>query len=203
MIASLLFHVPLILTPIVSLPAPTAACQFDVLTPMAMEERVIAQFTTATAQYAALHRRLERSLPPEQMFDDPEDMFEARAALRTAILAARPMARQGNVFTPAVANVIRARLVAAMQARGHSAEQVLDAINEERLPGMPDPEVNHEYPWGIGSAMWPSLLHALPALPRELEYRFSDRDLVLIDVHANLVVDILDDALPAPAEAVS
>jgi hypothetical protein len=35
-----------------------------------------------------------------------------------------------------------------------------------------------------------------PALPPELAYRFVGRDLVLVDVHANLVVDILDLALP-------
>jgi hypothetical protein len=44
--------------------------------------------------------------------------------------------------------------------------------------------------------MWPSLLLALPPLPRELEYRFWDRHLVLVDLHANLVVDILENALP-------
>jgi hypothetical protein len=46
--------------------------------------------------------------------------------------------------------------------------------------------------------MWPTLLRVLPELPAELEYRFSDRDLVLIDGHANVVVDILENALPAP-----
>jgi hypothetical protein len=46
--------------------------------------------------------------------------------------------------------------------------------------------------------MWPALLQVLPPLPRELEYRFVDRDLVLIDIHADLVVDILKEALPEP-----
>ena len=45
--------------------------------------------------------------------------------------------------------------------------------------------------------MWPALRAVLPALPDELRYRFVDRDLVLLDVHADLVVDILRDALPA------
>jgi hypothetical protein len=34
-------------------------------------------------------------------------------------------------------------------------------------------------------------------LPAELEYRFVGRDLVLVDSHAGLVVDVLPDALPA------
>jgi hypothetical protein len=35
----------------------------------------------------------------------------------------------------------------------------------------------------------------LPGLPVELEYRLHGTDLVLLDVEANLVVDILRDAL--------
>jgi len=46
--------------------------------------------------------------------------------------------------------------------------------------------------------MWPSMLAGLPELPGELEYRFLGRNLLIIDVLANLVVDVLDDALPAP-----
>jgi hypothetical protein len=38
----------------------------------------------------------------------------------------------------------------------------------------------------------------LPVLPLELEYRLVGRDLVLRDVDANLVLDVLDLALPTP-----
>ena len=48
--------------------------------------------------------------------------------------------------------------------------------------------------------MWPALLHALPPLPRELEYRIVDADLVLIDLRADLVVDILENAMPVEDE---
>jgi hypothetical protein len=41
-------------------------------------------------------------------------------------------------------------------------------------------------------------LDVLPELPEELEYRFAGRDLVLIDIHAELVVDVLRRALPPP-----
>ena len=176
---------------------PHAPCQLEVLTPSEMEEHALVQFNTTVDRYVVLHRLLERSLPPEGMFDDPEDMWAAREALAAALLDARPLARQGNVFTPAVAVMIRSRLERAIAQHHHDPADVLAAINEERLPGAPEPAVNEPYPWIIGSAMWPTLLAALPPLPHELEYRFSDRDLVLIDVHANLVIDILYDALPA------
>jgi hypothetical protein len=50
---------------------------------------------------------------------------------------------------------------------------------------------------------WPALLAVLPALPEELEYRFIGRDLVLVDVHADLIVDVLKDALPVPGAELS
>jgi hypothetical protein len=39
----------------------------------------------------------------------------------------------------------------------------------------------------------------LPALPPELDYAIWGRDLVLIDIAANLVLDVLRDALPEGA----
>jgi hypothetical protein len=51
-------------------------------------------------------------------------------------------------------------------------------------------EVNAAYPLHFGAHPW-SVFRALPPLPEELEYRFVGRDLVLIDVTANLVVDVL------------
>jgi hypothetical protein len=43
--------------------------------------------------------------------------------------------------------------------------------------------------------MHPAVLQALPPLPPELQYRMVGCDLVLIDVHADLIVDILPYAL--------
>jgi len=43
----------------------------------------------------------------------------------------------------------------------------------------------------------PKLLAKLPRLPEELQYRFFDRHLILLDVDADLIVDYIPDALPA------
>jgi hypothetical protein len=189
-------YVPVMLLQVLQLPAPAADCELEVTAPIAVDDEVLDRFETAVGAYASLHRRLERGLPPEQMFDDPEDMFGAAQTLREALLAARPHARRGNIFTPEVAGVIRQRLQASLAYHGYEAAEIVGAIDSQRLPRTPDPTVNGEFPWGISSSVWPSLLRALPPLPRELEYRFSHRDLVLLDTHANLVVDILEDALP-------
>ena len=41
--------------------------------------------------------------------------------------------------------------------------------------------------------MPPSLLLNLPKLPKELEYRFVDHELIVRDVAANLIVDFIPD----------
>jgi hypothetical protein len=56
--------------------------------------------------------------------------------------------------------------------------------------------VNEFLPWQHGTPRYQPLLSVLPALPEELEYRLSGSDLVLLDVDARVVVDILRDAVP-------
>ena len=199
MFATILFHVPLLLAPLVQLPAPTAGCQLEVLAPLTQEQRILTEFNTRIDQYVALHRRLERSFPPEQMFDDWEEMSQARDDLADAIRDARPHARPGDIFSPGFREVVTMSVEETLARADYDLATVLAAISDEVVPGGPRVKVNGRFPWRyVGAAMWPALLQVLPGLPRELEYRFVDRDLVLIDIHANLVVDILKEALPQP-----
>ncbi len=41
----------------------------------------------------------------------------------------------------------------------------------------------------------PNLLASLPQLPEDLEYRILGRNLILRDVHANVIVDFLPKAI--------
>jgi len=197
MFATVLLQLPIVLLPFANLPAPPDGCRREVLSPQAIEERTLADFDAHVNRYVTLHRRLERSLPPEQMFDDPEDMYAAVEALRVALIEARPGAQAGNIFTPAVARLLVDRVEETLHEHRLTAADVLAITSEERLPGMPRPEVNQAFAWGYGSAIPPALIAALPALPVELEYRFVERTLVLVDLHADLVVDVIEDALPA------
>ena len=199
MFATILFRVPLLLAPLVQLPAPTVKCQLEVLAPLTLEERALTEFDARIDHYVALHRRLERSLPPEQLFDDWEEMSEARDGLADAIRDARPNARPGDIFSPGFREVVTKRVEETLARADYDLAAVLGAINDEVVPGGPRVKVNRRFPWEhVGAAVWPALLQVLPALPRELEYRFVDRDLVLVDIHADLVVDILKEALPKP-----
>jgi hypothetical protein len=194
MLAWIVFQVPLTL-----FPAPTPpTCALDVLSPTAREERTLQDFDRQVHRYVRLHRRLERDLPPEHLFGDLEDMSEAVDALHNALVDARPNAKAGTFFTPGVADVLTARLMQAITSSGHTPSGALIAMNLGYFGGIPEVRVNGRIPPGRYVRVWPALLNALPALPEELEYRFVGWDLVLVDVHADLVVDILKNALPAP-----
>ena len=192
--------IPLLLVPMPSVRFQDN-CGVRPVAPTAVEAPILEAFTQRIDAYMQIHNAVERSLALPRLFDDPEDLFAAIAAMQSGIRRARPHARQGDLFTDDVAGVIRTRLHARLTACDERVEDVLAFINEEQLPGARRPAIHQRFPWKLGSAMWPSLLGVLPPLPEDLQYRFADRDLVLIDMHANLVVDILANALPAPTRA--
>jgi hypothetical protein len=55
--------------------------------------------------------------------------------------------------------------------------------------------VNARFAWGAGSVMPPEILAKLPALPKALQYTFVNRDLLPVDADADLIVDVLPDAV--------
>jgi hypothetical protein len=190
MLVTLLVHVPLALAPLLQPPFPPE-CQLDVLTPMALEERSVAGFHANVDAYLALHRVIARALPPSEMFDDEDPFFADE--LRRALVAARPGARPGGFFTPSVAESFRRRIDLALAYSGGSA-----------IPFRPDPFVYGATPTvnepllivpdGIG---WAPLLATLPPLPPQLAYVVTGPDLALVDDAANLVIDVLFDAVPS------
>jgi hypothetical protein len=194
MLASIVLQVPLALLPATTPPT----CQLEVLSPIALEERALQDFDRRVDWYVRLHRRLARNLPPVHLFGDLEDMPIAVEELHAAMVDARPNARAGGFFTPGVAEVLIARLERVAGA-GRPPDRVTPlylGFNHR----VPVPQVNSRVPAGRYTRLWPALLAVLPALPEELEYRFIGSDLVLVDVHADLIVDVLKGALPVPDE---
>ena len=174
-------------------------CGVEPIAATSAEAPILEAFNQRITAYMQVHDHVERSLSLQWSFDDAEEMFAAIEAMQAGIRAARPDARRGAILTPDVGTVIRARLANRLRECGPQVEDVLAFINQERAPGARAPRINEPFPWELGSAMWPSFMGVLPPLLEELEYRFADRDLVLIDIQADLVVDILVNALPAPS----
>ncbi len=166
----------------------------------AQADRDLEDFMGHVERYATLHCRLEAVLPPLEMTSDPEEICAACDALGRAVREARADARQGDIFTPEAAAVIRTRLSAALHGRDVVA--FVAELNEEReeVPEFAafQPRVHGEFPGPIPPGMMPpSLLRALPRLPEMLEYRLVRHALLLWDPHAGLIVDFVPGALPA------
>ena len=152
-------------------------------------------FDRRISEYAALHRRAAASLPPLAPSADVKWLMHERANLSFAIIAARPNARQGDVFAPPVANAFRTVILEALT--NVDVEAMLGDLYEDcEFPISYRLEVNGGYPDWAAHGMPIVLLNALPILPEGIVYRLVDLDLVIWDADADLIVDVLPDALP-------
>ena len=154
-------------------------------------------FESATRDYVEMHRRLERQIGEIHLNITVAELNRIIQELNAAIRAERPGAKQGEFFTPALASELRARIDGALASHGFTADSVREnerrhAIGDARQSVL---RVNGTFPWALATEMFPCVIAALPTLPTELQYRIVGDDLVLVDVHASLIVDILPSAL--------
>lgn len=156
----------------------------------------VATFVASINDYVAMHRRLEKISGPITLGSSVESINRSIEALAAAIRIERSQALQGDLFTPALAREFRVRISDALLDHPPTAAEV---IASQPAHGF-DPyaavlKVNATFPWVLAAATLPCIVAALPPLPSELQYRIVGNDLVLVDVHASLVVDILPNAL--------
>jgi len=159
-------------------------------------------FKVSVEEYVELHRRVRATLPPLEVSPEPRRILKASDGLMAAIRDARPGARAGDVFNPVVAANFHARIDYALRdpdRRKRIVERLteVEEDEDERPPAGWRPAVNGTLDWFSTGATPHSILEALPDLPDELQYRFVGLDLILLDVDANLIVDILPAAVSA------
>lgn len=126
-----------------------------------------------------------------------------RRALAEAIRAMRPQARQGDLIPLGAQPVVKRVIAAELAGRaGAPARKEILAGNPPLDPDHDDRMnvkllVNADYPAAAAlSTVPPSVVLTLPQLRKEVEYRFVNRDLVLLDVQANVILDFLRSAAP-------
>jgi hypothetical protein len=163
-------------------------------------DAALEHFQQSVAAYLTLRDRVTAGLPGPTVTSDPASLHRTTDSLAHAVRAARRHARRGDVFTTDVALRFRAVISAALRAHGISPADVLADVREELAEGRtsgqrPAVAVNARFAWGAGSGMPPEILAELPALPAALEYTFVNRDLLLVDAGADLVIDVLPDAI--------
>jgi hypothetical protein len=166
----------------------------------AAQDDPLRAFEEAAGAYVALHRHVERGLPPPAISPDAGEIFDAVDAMAAAMRAARPDAQEGDVFNPKASVLLRLRIRMSILDAGDDPAAIKRLLTGDLPiePGVPLPAVNGGFSWELPAFMPSCVLAALPVLPPELEYRFVERDLVLIDMHADLVVDVLRNAFPDP-----
>lgn len=154
---------------------------------------IVQDFTKRVADYQKLHKDLESALPRLKPTPSQAQIAHHEHELARAIREARGAAKAGDIFTPPIAAEFRRLIGIAMQ--GRNAARVHESLGSAE-PVQLRLLVNDAYPAGVPlQSTPPTLLENLPALPPELEYHLAGRDLILLDVKANLVVDLVPDAI--------
>jgi hypothetical protein len=177
-----------------------ALCWTGVASPSAQQPavnpdaKVLQEFKDRVDKYMELHNRLEKQSPPLKETKDPAKIRASQEALATKLRAARANASQGEIFTPDVRRVFR-RLMYP-EVKGSEGKETKQAIKDDAPKGRVSLKINSQYPDDEPlPTVPPNLLAALPKLPEDLEYRVVHKALILRDVHANIIVDVIPDAI--------
>jgi len=151
------------------------------------------EFQKRIEAYMKVHNDAEAKVPNLKNTDDPQKIADREKALAQAIMTLRAGAKPDEIFAPE----FQPYFIKIVQDdfAGRSARDRKALINE--LPKNMKVDINTVYPTTLPLATFPpALLRKLPDLPQELEYRIVGRSLILRDVKANLIVDILRDVVP-------
>lgn len=157
------------------------------------DAQVIKDFQARISSYMDLHKKEAGDAKPT---DSPEKLAEQRKEIAAKMQAARPDAHQGDIFTPPIAGYFRRQIAATLA--GHQGVKIRSSLKHaEPIKGV-SIQVNGRYPQGVAlQSTPPTLLLNLPRLPHELQYRIVDRNLVLYDAAADIVVDYVPNAVNA------
>lgn len=158
------------------------------------DARSLASLQERVKGYVALHQKLEKSLERLPKEATPEQIDANQRALAALIQEARRTAKPGDIFTPDSKGVILDLMKRVFG--GPDGAQLRASIMDEN-PGRLKLTVNSRYPDTVPlSTVPPQVLAGLPKLPEELEFRFIGRTLILMDVHAHIIADLIENAIP-------
>ena len=148
----------------------------------------IVAFQRAADGYAFVHRQIERELGmAHRRASLPGDVIDG-GELATSIVSKRLQSRADALFNPGVVAAFRTLAAEAVRL-GCDAGELRSGVWE----------LGHDvHSSATGSRpLTVCMASALPKLPPELEYRSAGTVLLLVDSHANLVVDLLPALLAA------
>jgi len=165
-----------------------ARAQFS---PMSPEGQAFGDFTQRVKDYV----KLRKAAPKLRNTDQRKEIVNRRQAIAQAIRAARPDAKQGDIFTPQISEQFKKVIQRTLQgAEGTEARKTIrqgDPVVGVQLT------INGAYPEDLPVTSMPAtLLRRLPELPERIAYRIVGHDFVLQDTEARLIIDLIPGALP-------
>jgi hypothetical protein len=159
-------------------------------------DTMFADFAKRLDSYTTLRERLTDSIGDLDPTKSQEEIATRAVALGNAIIASRPQAKQGDIFSPEVAAFLATLIRQEYKRRSEPVLETRDDQQDE-LPNF-EPQVNQIYPTTYPLATFPpALLPLLPPLPEEIEYRIVQDYLILRDVEANVILDFMPGAVPS------
>jgi len=161
---------------------------------------ILADFQKRIDAYMAIRKEAEKDAPPIKETNNPGEIKAAQEGLGAKIRAARADAKPGDVLTPEIRNKFRRLMYPVVQGTsGHEIKEELSEDVHERDEGTPKRvplKVNATYPEGNPLPTTPpNVLQNLPKLPEQLEYRIWNKNLIIRDVQANIIVDFIPNAI--------
>lgn len=162
-------------------------------TPVNPDAKLVADFQSRLADYLKLHQKVKSQFPLKPT-TAPEKISGHKLDFAASLRAARAGARQGDIFSPPIADEFRRLIRIAMT--GQRARRVHQSLKHAE-PVKIALRVNDVYPSHLPlQSTPPTLLANLPHLPPDLEYRPIGHDMVLLDIDANIIVDFIPQAIP-------
>ncbi len=153
-----------------------------------------AEFDQRVNEYAALHKKLDATLPEVPNQPSPKQVFDHQHALARLLQKARGEAKRGDICTKAVRALIRRDLAVVFNAPG--GRELRQSLLDEFTAGV-RLEINAPYPESTPLSSMPAqVLSALPKLPDVLEWRFVGVRLVLLDSQGHIIVDWMENVFP-------
>jgi len=160
------------------------------------DAQAMQDFSNKIHLYLKIHHQAEVTVPHIKPTASAKKIIDRKHALAAQINKERGNIKEGNVFTPEVAAYFERLIHSAYRQNAPGIEATLlclSPVREDRL------KPNDIYPEDAELTAMPStiLLH-VPELPSELEYRIVNKDLIIRDREANLIVDIFRGAITPP-----
>jgi hypothetical protein len=150
------------------------------------------RFNQAIASYMAIRHEVENRVGVPYISPNTTDIETMQTALARGISEARPHAKIGDIFN-GVGFEFGRRIAIVVDRRAIEGGWVTGRRQAARRScGL---TVNGSFDWRYGEMLPAAVTDVLPELPWPLQYRLLCRDLVLLDVDASLIVDVLPDAL--------